>query len=69
MENRGNTLVINKLDFIRYTQREGKMLNKIIFFIVVVGIGMYGCGKDEEERKERGGKLKPHLALRSDFFF
>ena len=44
--------MINKLDFIRYTQREGKMLNKIILFIVVVGIGMYGCGKDEEERKE-----------------
>ena len=39
------------------------MLNKIILFIVVAGIGIYGCGKDEEERKELVSYVKKLAVL------
>ena len=39
------------------------MLNKIVLFTVAVVIGSYGCGKDEEERKELVGYAEKLAAL------
>ena len=39
------------------------MLNKIVLFTVAVVIGGYGCGKDEEERKELVGYAEKLAAL------